>query len=508
MDLLEKKRKKEIIKFIFLLSIAAFNIHILIISLIIMTIFFILWFNKYRNINISKIIILSIILFFLLNSYWIIPVITSRNSVINNIGENDFEAFAPKGGLFDLAALYGFWNEGYIYAKDFLPGWQILYFMILSLTIIGFLSFYKEDKIGIYIRGLAVIGIAGFILASGVNGPFGEIIRWSFDNTILKGFRDSQKFIVMMVLAYSVLGGLGLNTIKEDIRMNKKSLKSISSAIVIMGLITPFLYSFMFFNGFAGQIMPTDYPSDWYETRNFLNEDNQDYKILFFPWHLYMDFGWVNNKNKRIANPAKFFFGKEVIIGENVEIGKIVREVKTPEHVYINSLLDKRDNIKDFGNLISILNIKYVILAKESDYKKYSYLFEQTDLELVKESKTLYVFKNKNNILNIYQTDDINNIGAEKVGLYNQKINPVLYRMNENASKKYIVFTEPYSEDWRLDEKEPMKVYGVVNAFENNGKEIRFERFFRITLPAYIISILTFIGIILVYFKLKYSTFI
>ncbi len=54
-----------------------------------------------------------------------------------------------------------------------------------------------------------------FILASGVNGPFGEIVRWLFDNTILKGFRDSQKFVAMMVLAYSVLGGLGVNKIKS-----------------------------------------------------------------------------------------------------------------------------------------------------------------------------------------------------------------------------------------------------------------------------------------------------
>jgi len=212
-----------------------------------------------------------------------------------------------------------------------------------------------------------------------------------------------------------------------------------------------------------------------------------------------MDFGWVNNTNKRIANPAKFFFGKEVIIGEDVEIGKIFREVNTPEHVYINSLLDKRNNIIDFGNLISILDVKYVILAKESDYEKYFFLFEQADLELVKESKTLYVFKNKNNVLKIYQTNDINNIGDEKVGLYYEKIDPVLYRMNKNASKKYIVFTEPYSEDWRLDTKEPVKAYGVVNAFENDGKEIRFERFFRINLPAYIISILTFVGLMAIY---------
>lgn len=284
--------------------------------------------------------------------------------------------------------------------------------------------------------------------------------------------------------------------------MNKKIVRFSLLVIVITVLITPLIYSFTFFNGFAGQIKPTDYPSDWYETNNFLNEDKQDFKILFLPWHQYMNFGWVNNTNKRIANPARNFFDKDVISGTNAEIGKIYRESNTPEQVYIDSVLDKRNNITNFGELISILNVKYVILTKESDYKKYFFLFNQTDLELIKETKNLYVLKNKNRILKIYQTDDISNIMAEKTGLDYEMINPVRYRLENNASKKYIVFTEPYSEDWRLDGKEPVKAYGAVNAFESGGKEIRFERFYRINLPAYIISILTFIGLIVMYLRL------
>ena len=213
-----------------------------------------------------------------------------------------------------------------------------------------------------------------------------------------------------------------------------------------------------------------------------------------------MDFGWINNTNKRIANPAKYFFDKEVISGTNAEIGDVYREVNTPEQIYIDSLLDKRDNITDMGKLISILNIKYVILTKESDYKKYFFLLNQTDLELVKQTKNLYVYlKIKIDVSKIYQTDDIDNIGAQKVGLSYEQLNPVKYRLEDNRSKKYIVFTEPFSKDWKSGGKAPLQAYGVVNAFENSGKEIIFERFYRINLPAYVISILTFIGLILIY---------
>lgn len=212
-DLLERRQKKEFMKFVFALSIVAFNIHMLIISLIIMSIIFLFWFNKYRDIRITKLFTISGILFILLNSYWIIPVLTAKNTIVDNITDKDIDVFAPKGSLFDIAAMYGFWREGYIYAKDFIPGWQILYLIILSLAIIGFLAYYKDEKIGYLVKAIGVIGIIGFILASGIKGPFGDQIYWLYDNTILKGFRDSHKFVSMMVLTYAILGGLGINKI-------------------------------------------------------------------------------------------------------------------------------------------------------------------------------------------------------------------------------------------------------------------------------------------------------
>jgi len=51
------------IKFTILLSIVAFNIHIFLISLIIMAILFLFWFNKNKDFKILRIFITPIILF-------------------------------------------------------------------------------------------------------------------------------------------------------------------------------------------------------------------------------------------------------------------------------------------------------------------------------------------------------------------------------------------------------------------------------------------------------------
>jgi len=107
-----------------------------------------------------------------------------------------------------------------------------------------------------------------------------------------------------------------------------------------------------------------------------------------------MTFHWVPNKDKRIANPAPFF-DKEVISGKNIEILGIYRQVYTPYQLYIDHLLSKKDEIMNFGEPISIIGVKYILLTKEVDYKKYFFLFNQSDLELVLETENFYVFKNK-----------------------------------------------------------------------------------------------------------------
>ncbi len=65
---------------------------------------------------------------------------------------------------------------------------------------------------------------------------------------------------------------------------------------------------------------------------------------------------------------------------------------------------------------------------------------------------------------------------------------------------KYVIFTEEYSKDWKLGGEEPLKAYGVVNAYvvsnESVPIEIVYERFYKICLPSYIISLITFTGCI------------
>ncbi len=540
MDVLEKRDTRSVFKFALMFTLVATNSHMLFISAIALSIILLFKMWKSKNLEILKFVTLSAIVFCGCNLYWMAPaVLNSKESLLPNISQTDLLAFAPRTGafppLFTLASMYGFWRPGYIYAKDFLPFWWVLFIFIFFLAVHGFNSYYNDKKLGIYVKAFAAMWLVGLILAAGIRSPFAGLFVFLFNHIpLLRGMRDTHKFVTMLCLSYSCLGALGLVKIEKSLE-NKKTI--IKNAVIFAILLIPLIYSFTFFNGFAGQIKPADFPKDWYAVRGFLNNDKNDFRVLFFPWHLYMDFRWVPNRDKRIVNPAPNFFDEDVISGRNIEIDGIYSQIHTPYQVYIDHLLRRKNEITNFGELVSILGVKYILLTKEADYKNYFFLFNQTDLELVKKTENFYVFKNKafrglmfsvngtgyvknwNDMINISRTQDITKrlylIGSgKKEGneafkkLKFVKAGPIKYIIKDKPLK-YVVFTEEYSRDWELNGEEPLKAYGVVNAYgipDNSGpKEIVYDGFYRICLPSYAVSLLTLVACLsyLIFPKLK-----
>ncbi len=544
MDLLEKQDRKKLIEaLLWITLVGVFNVHILIMTLGVFSILFLfkiiqIWKEADKRNELLKNISLLCISYLVLNAYWLLPTLTAKSTIVDQMGTEDLEVFATKSSAFNTAfttaSLYGFWREGYIYTKDILPLWYLLFVFILFLAVNGFSSYYRDKKIGIYVKGICATAIIGFILGSGIYGPFSGVFESLYSNiSFFRGFRDSQKFVILIVLAYAFLGSLGISIFANDLKDKDRRKKIFSILIIILALLTPFVYSFTIFNGFWGQLKPFNYPEDWYEINDYLNNDPQEFKILFFPWHAYMDFKWLPNAQKRSLDPSASFFDKPVINGENAEIGSVFTYSSSPQQKYIQFLLDKKDQIDNFGELTTPLNIKYILLTKEADYKKYFFLFDQIDLELVGETENFYFFRNKHEVERIYEVDSItytkdwdeflersrNEDITQSIYLLGnpsgntpdntsrrfleyEKKSPVKYELEEIPSKKYVVFTEPYSEYWEYGGEKPIPAYGVVNAYEvkeANDMEIIYENFYSVYLPSYVISFFSLLLLISLY---------
>ncbi len=462
LNILERRNLNSSLEFAFVQTLIGFNAHMLLISFILYII--ILGIER----RFTKWLPASFVLFFLLSTYWVIPLMTCKGStLLAHITLRDLKVFAPKGSLFNLMAMYGFWKPGYLYAKDFLyPYWMYIFLIIFSLSIVGFICSNRKD----IALAFALIWIIGFALASGIKGPFSNLMKFLFEKTILKGMRDSQKFVAMLVLSYSILGAVGLEYIGRRWRK-----------IAPLLLIIPLIYSFTFFNCFAGQIHPCDFPKDWYKVKAFLDKDCDEFRVLFFPWHLYMTFHWVEDRNKLIANPAPLFFDKEVISAKNIEIPGVYTEIYTPYQVYVMDLLKNKSRIHNLGRFVAVMGVKYILLTKEVDYKNYFFLFNQSDLKLVMKTKNFYVFRNLD-FKGLAFSLNKSNTTIAKIRIINPAKILVYYK------GKTLIMTWEYSPYWTLNGIKPFKAYGVVCGFNSKGRIFVYERFYKVYLPAYIIS--------------------
>ena len=239
-----------------------------------------------------------------------------------------------------------------------------------------------------------------------------------------------------------------------------------------------------------------------------------------------MHFSWVGSN---IGNPAKAFFSKPIIQAQNIEVGPIYTESTNPAQHYIDYLLSKSDSINNLGALLTPLNIKYILLAKEGDYLRYSFLKNQTDLKQAFENEAFTVFVNEKYAGRIYQPEyliavrgyedlleasktlDISraaiittNIDSERIEASFQRVNytienPVTYRIQ--GEHNIIAFTPPNlnAEGWVIHGTRSLNTLGFQAVYiKPSGREITYHRF-NTYLTSYITSTLASITTLVIY---------
>ena len=192
--------------------------------------------------------------------------------------------------------MYGFWRGGYIYTRDVLPVWWLILLFILFLAVYGYIVSHSDKRTGWITHSFAAIGIISLILAIGYSMEAARpVYQWLLRNIpLFSAFRDSQKFVALLCLTYSYLGGLGISVLTagvtgESIRKmwQNTAIKKISAvgiiAFLVFVLSLPLVYCFTML-GFHNQLQPTDYPAEWYEIKEYLGKDEEDFNILFLPW--------------------------------------------------------------------------------------------------------------------------------------------------------------------------------------------------------------------------------
>ncbi len=551
LDLLENGGKRNAIKTALLTTLVGLvAIHGLFLLLLIFLIIFIIKAIKERNklasfALLNRYVVLSAAIFLILNVYWLVPVLTAETDRLAEIGQQDLLIFAPKPGsgfgiMFDIASMQGFWRGEYLHVKDILPIWWLPFLLILFLAVFGFISKFKDTDNRWAVWSFGTLGIVGFILALGASTQLTRpLFEWLWEHVFFfPGFRDSQKFTVLICLAYAYLGGIGVSEIAKGMaQQRKRYMRSVIALLLVVAFLLIPMYSPNMF-GFWGKTNTVDYPNEWYEVSDYLEQDTSEFNTLFLPWHGYMNFSWLPNQDKRLANPAYVFFDKPVIAGDTVDLPGIYSESTNPISKYVEVLLENANNTNNFGELVAPLNVKYVILIQEADVERYDFLYNQIDLSIEMDKPGITLFRNENITSKTYAVDGVIQIDSleELIGLsevqnimehvyvlgdeidssestgierleFTEK-NPVRYEVT-GSEKKFTIFTLSHSaniENWEQDGKSPVaKNLGFIPVFESNddGGEITYERFYWIYLPSYIVSGAAFLVVVLAFYWLQ-----
>ncbi len=339
-----------------------------------------------------------------LSSYWLLPLLLGTSSTatwIQSFNAQFVRAFQTVGDprfgvLFNAAAMYGFWVDKlghYILPKSDVGIWPVLAVLFIALSIVGLIA----ERRRVFVWIVFTCGLVAFVLGVGAAySPFAGIYFFLFNHVpFFKGDRESEKFIGLLVLAYAFLGAIGASWLAT---LAKRRLKEGRGEFVggillpFLILISPLVYNPIEMWGFADQMKPVQYPSDWYAVNSQLNADNSNFQVLFLPWHMYLSFSFTSDV---IFNPAASFFNKSTIQGNDIQIANIYTEFNTPTSLYVNThILPVGSLVKNIGVNLDHLNVKYVVVAKNFDVGQYAWLGHQNDVTLIDNTKNLLVYKN------------------------------------------------------------------------------------------------------------------
>jgi hypothetical protein len=353
------------------------------------------------------------------SAYWLIPLLTGASSegqTISKVGAADLAAYSastdPQLGLIpNLLGLYGFWAEGtgrFTSMKAFVPFWPVVLFILIALGALGARAAIQRAPTtlpsprggGTFLRpwvfALLGAGAIALILEMGVANPVTEpLVR--FLDTVLppyRGMRDAGKWASLIALVYAQLIPLGAIVLLAWVRKHVAPRRIDLAEALATGLLLalPLYYGNGLLFGAHGEIQPSSYPSGWYQADRLLAADPHPGRALFLPWHLYLGLDFVRNTNNVVASPAPSFFSVPVVISEDPGIPQIA-PLSDPNQSAITRLV-AAGPAGDWAGELARRDIKYVILAREVDWRRYGYLANQPDLVPVFDYGSLILYRN------------------------------------------------------------------------------------------------------------------
>lgn len=486
--------------FSFIFSTASTHPATVITTWTIPIIYLIFYFFKFKN-NVKNItfglfyLITILILWFLVNAFWIYPLIevgkqtfslSLDTSVIDNIGmvrgiSRDTPILTVlrllHDGIFFKALNYG---DIYLSFPFIFISW-----LIPAVALFSFSFFKKMKNFKFYFFSLLI----GLFISSGDNPPLGWLLIFILQAVpFLQVFRNPyEKFGINFLIAYIPFFTIGLvivsNWFKEKLSFPKAELIKYFLIILICGIFVWPMWT--------GKFAVKPYVNPWIEVPsyykladNWLMEQKGDFQILQLPLTSGDGIRYTWNNPFQGIEPSHYFFQKPSIrtgyyflnsyyapiaeqfvnLGEGEKIKYATSDIE---------VLDKNKIIEG----LSLLNIRYIILHNDVDYKfSLSSSPDQNREYLKKLDKIKFVKKfGELEIYEIETSKNLNVVYSPNAETETSKINPTLYKIDVKNAKGEInlYFLQTFNPGWELSLNNQVitkheKVFSYANGWKIN----------------------------------------
>ncbi len=342
-----------------------------------------------RRIQVIKFAAILLVLWFLVNLFWIIPVMSNvsievTRSGVSSVGVSNKDLLNSNSVPIYWAALQtGYWALYDDYLGDPWYSWSslassglfIFSCLIIALTALYALTIRPMNHIILLLGGVTALCL---VMINGFYPPTGYLIEGLFDAVpILYAFRSLyQHFGPLLALSYALLFGYSMAHIVGSItwpRWKGFSIKRITikawavmtwTVFVLLALSViamPYYTGQVIYEG--GKVIPSarvEVPDYYYQTNDYLNNASGDFRVLNLPYCQlgYASYDWENGYWG--GDPLSTIFDKGVIVSEPGLSNELLVNMA-------NQIANSTFHL-NVGKMLSIMNVRYVMLHQDANW--------------------------------------------------------------------------------------------------------------------------------------------
>lgn len=373
--------------------------------------------------RLSKFVALCAIFSFLVNAYWILPILPQLGAYVSLLPTVPLYPYSFSVPLSKCFIQLGYWGffEGYkgvpyfAYADFYLTN-PVMVAVLFTLPVLAFGSLLLRNRDGTVLF-FGCLTVLGLFFYKGVQPPFGELYQLLLNVPFLKGIRQPYFFGFLVSIGYSYLIGVGMGSVcwrlwsprksKDGVSMSSVPLASnkihealallkkrrfLSSLMLLGVLCIALLSSWPILTGAVMNTRPWKVPGYYRELSTWLGQDLNNFRVFYLPVgtrkHTYIPYKWGYGGATTIVHSL---ISKPVVVG--------VWEWKPQTFQIVNLTSTRFYAQNSTGKLMGLLNVKYVLLDKSVDTDFYDWPSMETNLKLIELQRGIRLISTRGEIL-------------------------------------------------------------------------------------------------------------